>query len=152
MRVRSCDGTTGSAVRIRSRVSRIDDPRNGGRPSASRRGWAQRVLVGGGTGLLGAGGLLGGHVARRAEDPPGAGLPEPASSRLTSPKSAIFGVPSPAKRTFAGLMSRWTIPRRWATSMARARVSTICAASSMGCGLPAICSARLPPSRNSSEK
>ncbi len=36
---------------------------------------------------------------------------ESASSRLTSPKSAIFGVPSAASRTLAGLMSRWTIPR-----------------------------------------
>ena len=79
---------------------------------------------------------------------------ESSSTRLARPKSAILGtvvrdqwsagsetcesasrlrtmddwLPTLARRMFAGLRSRWTMPRWWATSMVRASVSTSWAA------------------------
>ena len=57
----------------------------------------------------------------------------------------ILGVPSAARRMLAGLRSRWTIPCRCASWMARARASTSRRPRRGGRGVPSSRSARLPP-------
>ena len=61
---------------------------------------------------------------------------ESSSSRLARPKSVILGVPSAVRRMLAGFRSRWTMPCRWAKSIARASVSTWAAVCSGGRGVP----------------
>ena len=73
------------------------------------------------------------------------------SARRAMPKSVSQASPSPSNMMFAGLMSRWTMPRAWAWSSAFATRSTMPATSSSGSGPPAsmlrlMRSARLPPS------
>ena len=137
---RSCEGGTGSLVADQVEGVEDRDPPER-RPAGEQlvEGGAQGVLVGGGPDLLVAAWPARGPCssASRGSSRCGSGPSRP-PSRLTRPKSAIFGVPSAASRTLAGLMSRWTMPRRCATSMARARASAIRAASSTGWGLPPI--------------
>ena len=60
-----------------------------------------------------AAGLLGGHVARRAEDGARRRMRSRAPrrvERLARPKSVTLGVPSASSRTLAGLRSRCRMP------------------------------------------
>ena len=58
---------------------------------------------------------------------------------------AVFVAPSGVMRMLPGFKSRWTIPSRCASAMARASPSIILAASQGGRGMPSSRSARLPP-------
>ena len=74
------------------------------------------------------------------------------ASDLARPKSLTFGSPSAVSRTLAGLRSRWTIPKRWASPTARASTATIRAAGPGAQGVPVSRPARLPPSMYSISK
>ena len=82
-------------------------------------------------------GLLGGHVARRADRPGRTGCrPESASRSLARPKSVILGTPSAVKQDVARLEVAVDEPAWWAACTARASVSTSSAASRGGMRLP----------------
>ena len=56
------------------------------------------------------------------------------SAAFAMPKSVTRTRPSEDSRTLAGLMSRWTIPARWAASSAAATWSAMTTASSTSSG------------------
>ena len=68
--------------------------------------------------------LLGRHVLRRPAQPRGGGPPG-AIGRRARWKSSSIGWPSPASRTFDGLMSMCTRPRSWAYCRPSARQAPI---------------------------
>ena len=71
-------------------------------------------------------GLLGGHEGEGAAGRAGSSDQEVRSRAM--PKSISRGSPDSSTRMFLGLMSRWTIPRRWAKSAAAATFATSAAA------------------------
>ncbi len=54
------------------------------------------------------------------------------TATLASPKSSTLTRPSPATMTFAGLRSRWTMPRSWAAASASATAEPISRTCSIG--------------------
>ena len=93
-------------------------------------------------------GLLGGHVARRAENRPDARERE-SPAILAIPKSVTRSSPSPPSIRFAGFTSRWTTPWACAASSARPAWASHARASAGGTRPARIRSASVPPGRYS---
>ena len=109
-------GRFGGVARHRGRGAAAGEGRLAGQHLVQHAG--QAVLIAPRVEHRLAAGLLRAHVRRRADrhtrlGDRGAGASLLAQTRGATPKSATTGSPS-CSRMFSGLMSRWTMPCRWA--------------------------------------